>query len=141
MADYLSRYSNGSDMVEDFEVPAPFISNRSLRMMETDAETKDPLVLSLADSGENDSDYTELLKFIIGEVNGINKDSSYMDCKPLIPFLSVTDLGGGKRIITKDSLEVLIPVAEIKRLLNLLHSTHLSGCVRVSSLGQTSDLT
>ena len=39
----------------------------------------------------------------------------------------MTDLGGGKRIITKDSLEVLIPVAERKRLLDILHSTHLSG--------------
>ena len=39
----------------------------------------------------------------------------------------MTDLGEGKRIITKDSWKVLVSLAEIKRLLDILHSTHLSG--------------
>ena len=83
-------------------------------------------MFSLAESGESDPEYTELLKFINGEVNGISKDSPYLDCKSLIPFNSVTDLGEGKRIITKDSLEVLVPFAGRKRLLDILHSTHFS---------------
>ena len=54
MADDLSRYSNGLQVVEDFEILAPYVSNRSLRIVETGIGTKDPLVLSLAESGESD---------------------------------------------------------------------------------------
>ena len=33
-------------MVEDFEIPAPYVSSLSLRIVETGIETQDPLVLS-----------------------------------------------------------------------------------------------
>ena len=81
MADYLSRYSNGTRMVEDFEIPAPFVSSHSLRTVEAGIETQDHLVVSLAESGEADPEYTELLKFITGEVKKIGNNSSYTDCR------------------------------------------------------------
>ena len=119
--------------MDDVEVPAPFVSNRSLRTIESGIETKDPLVANLADAGESDPEYSELMKLISGEIKSIGKDSSYTDCKSILPFLSVSDLGNGKKIIVKNSHEVLIPVNERKNLVDLLHSTHMSADTMIRS--------
>ena len=118
-----SKNSKGAGVVDDFNVPEPFISNRSLRTVESGVETQDPLVVKLAEAGEADPDYVNLIKFISSD---ISNDSSYSDCKSILPFLSVTELEGGKLIVVKDSHEVLVPKAERKKLVDSLHFTHMS---------------
>ena len=52
-------------------------------------------------------------------------DSVYSDCKPLMPFLLVTTLVGGKMIVAKDLNKVLVPKSERKKLVDFLHLTHM----------------
>ena len=92
------------------------------------------MVLKLAEAGESDNDYVQLIKFICGEENKLSKDSEYADCKALIPFLSVETLDGGQMLVVRDGHEVLVPEAARKNLVDTMHFTHLStdGMLRMS---------
>ena len=92
--------------------------------MESGIETKDTKVDYLADIWEADPGYCELIGRISGDVAHIGKDSDYANCAPLLPFLSISTLDGGKKIIVHNSHEVLVPVKERKSLIEKLYSTH-----------------
>ena len=110
------------------EVPseAPFVSNRSLRTIESGIATKDPLVIHLAEEGEADPGYCALIGQITGSLKTIGNDSAYFDCKPLFPFLSVEDVGEGKKVIVHNGNEILVPIKGRKKLVETLHSTHMA---------------
>ena len=55
--DYLSRYPCGLLPIDDVPTDTPFVSNRSLRTVESGIETKDPMVFHLAEVGKSDPGY------------------------------------------------------------------------------------
>ena len=83
ISDYLSKYPCGLQPIDDVPSDTPFVSNRSLRTVESGIETKDPTVAHLAEVGESDPGYCELIGQISGDIGHIGKDSEYVDCKSL----------------------------------------------------------
>ena len=94
--------------------------------MEVNVETKDPMVTHIANIGEKDPDYCELIQHISGKVKEIGNNSKYQDCIALIPFLSVTEVGDGKLIVVHDDKEILLPVDGRASLVETLHGTHMA---------------
>ena len=86
----------------------------------------DPIVTHIANIGEQDPDYCELIDHISGKVKEIGKNSAYQDCKALIPFLSVTEVGEGKLIVVLNDNELFIPVDGRAPLVDVLHGTHMA---------------
>ena len=73
IADFLSRYSNGVGVIEDFNVLETFISSRSLRTVESGVKVQDPLVIKLAEAGEADPKYVQLISHISGDTRRLHK--------------------------------------------------------------------
>merc|ERR1711895_230836 len=71
ISDYLSRYPHSPPVMEDLPSDPKFICNKSLRTMEVNVETKDPMVTHIASIGEQDPDYCELIDHISGKVKEI----------------------------------------------------------------------
>ena len=76
-----TTFPGGLLPIDDVPTDAPFVSNRSLRTVESGVETKDPMVAHLAEVGESDPGYCELIRQITGEIRKIGKDSEYVDCR------------------------------------------------------------
>ena len=112
--------------MDDLPSDPVFISNRSLRTIEANVATKDPLVVHLAEMGEADPDYSELVQQISGKIKNLGQGSRYLDCKPLLPFLSTAEVGDGKQIVVHSNTEVLVPMEGCKELIEVLHSTHMA---------------
>ena len=89
-------------------------------------ETKDPMVTHIASIGEQDPDYCELIQHISGKVKEVGHNSKYQDCKALIPFLSVTEVGEGKLLVVHDDKDILIPIDGRASLVETLHGTHMA---------------
>ena len=126
ISDYLSRYPCSSPPIDDLPSDPVFVSNRSLRTVESNVATKDPMVINLAEMGETDPGYCELIQQISGNIRKIGKDSDYLNCKPLLPFLSTAEVGNGKQIVVHNDTEILVPVNGRKELVDTLQSTHMA---------------
>ena len=64
ISDYLSRYPCSPPALDDLPSDPVFVSNRSLRTIEANVAMKDPVVVHLAEMGEADPDYCELVQHI-----------------------------------------------------------------------------
>ena len=84
------------------------------------------MVIHLAEMGESDPGYCELIQQISGDIRKLGKDSEYLNCKPLLPFLSIAEVGEGKKIVVHNNTEILVPVNGRKHLIDILHSTHMA---------------
>ena len=60
------------------------------------------------------------------EKKNLGQGSKYLDCKPLLAFLSTAEVGDGKQIVVHNNTEVLVPVDGRKELIEALHSTHMA---------------
>ena len=62
VADRLSRYPLSMKLAPDFSVSPPQICNRSMRLMRSGVDIKDPLLERLSVMAEEDSEYQSILK-------------------------------------------------------------------------------
>ena len=75
--------------------------------------------------GESDPGYCELIQQISGDIRKLGKDSEFLNSKPLLPFLSIAEVGEGKKIVVHNNTEILVPVKERKHLIYIFFTVHI----------------
>ena len=90
-------------------------------------ETEDPWVEKLAIAAMSDPEYVTMIAHIENgtELNDIDKDSELPNMRSNWEDLSTITLKGGKTLILKNNVEIMIPKSERTNILNIAHQTHL----------------
>ena len=81
----------------------------------------------LADAAMKDPEYVAMIADLENgtELKEIDKTSELAKIQDHWKYLSTKTLKGGKVLILKDNVEIMIPKAERQNILNLAHRTHL----------------
>ena len=129
IADCLSRLTRRIREAEHFVLSDPILGNYAKInkiAYKSKVETEDPWVEKLAIAAMSDPEYVTMIAHIENgtDLNDIPKDSELANMRSNWKDLSMITIKGGKTLILKNNVEIMIPKAERINILNIAHQTN-----------------
>ena len=120
VADYGSRKPRSCFDGDEFKIFNPIIQHQSRKVYEKIFNAKEPQVERIATMGESDPKYMRIIHHIINRTPAkqIEADCELRAIEGFLKDLFLHVTASGKQVILKNSVELMIPEADRKNMLN-----------------------